>query len=99
MSEWVKLNAADGHELSAYVAKPEGEPLGALIVLQEIFGVNPSIRSVADDYAKHGFVAIAPAIFDRFEKGLELGYGHEEGLRTLRKAKAGNAATRRGSRR
>jgi carboxymethylenebutenolidase len=74
MSEWVQLKAADGHELSAYVAKPEGEALGALVVIQEIFGVNPSIRSVADAYAKDGFVAIAPALFDRFEKGLELGY-------------------------
>jgi carboxymethylenebutenolidase len=74
MSEWVQLKAADGHELSAYVAKPEGEPLGALVVIQEIFGVNPSIRAVADAYAKDGFVAIAPALFDRFEKGLELGY-------------------------
>ena len=74
MSEWVQLKAADGHELSAYVAKPEGEALGALVVIQEIFGVNPSIRSVADAYAKDGFVAIAPALFDRFEKGLELAY-------------------------
>jgi carboxymethylenebutenolidase len=74
MSEWVDLKAADGHEFSAYVARPEGKPLGALIVIQEIFGVNPSIRSVADAYAKQGFLAIAPALFDRFEKGLELGY-------------------------
>lgn len=78
MSEWVELKAADGHELSAYIAKPEGEPLGALVVIQEIFGVNGTIRSVADDYAKHGFLAIAPALFDRFEKGLELGYGPDD---------------------
>lgn len=74
MSEWVRLQAADGHELSAYVATPEGQPIGALIVVQEIFGVNPSIRSVADAYAKDGFLAIAPALFDRFERGLELTY-------------------------
>lgn len=74
MSEWVKLKAADGHEFSAYVARPEGKPIGALVVIQEIFGVNPSIRSVADAYAKQGFLAIAPALFDRFERGLELGY-------------------------
>lgn len=78
MSEWVQLTAADGQELSAYVAKPEGEALGALVVIQEIFGVNASIRAVADDYAKHGFVAIAPALFDRFEKGLELGYAGDD---------------------
>ncbi len=74
MSEWVELKVADGHELTAYVAKPKAEPLGAIIVIQEIFGVNHSIRSVADDYARHDFVAIAPAIFDRFGKGIELGY-------------------------
>ena len=74
MKNWVQLHAADGHELSAYVATPEGEPIGALIVVQEIFGVNPSIRSVADAYAKEGFLAIAPALFDRFERGLELTY-------------------------
>jgi carboxymethylenebutenolidase len=78
MSEWVQLKAADGHELSAYVAKPEGEPIGALVVIQEIFGVNPSIRSVADIYAKHGYLAIAPALFDRFERGLELTYVGED---------------------
>src|ERR1700744_639758 len=78
MSEWVNVKAADGHELSAYVAKPEGEPIGALIVVQEIFGVNASIRSVADSYAKDGFLAIAPAIFDRFERGLELTYEGED---------------------
>ena len=68
MSEWVKLKAADGHELSAYIARPEGEAIGALVVIQEIFGVNAHIRSVADGYAKDGFVVIAPALFDRYEK-------------------------------
>lgn len=75
MSEWVNLTAVDGHELKAYVARPEGTPVGAVVVVQEIFGLNPSIRSVADSLAKEGFVAIAPAIFDRFERDLELGYG------------------------
>ncbi|MDQ2840441.1 MAG: dienelactone hydrolase family protein [Acidobacteriota bacterium] len=74
MSEWVQLKAADGHKLSAYVARPEGDPVGALVVIQEIFGVNPPIRAVADAYAKDGFATIAPALFDRFERGLELGY-------------------------
>ena len=74
MSEHVKLQASDGHELDAYVAHPEGEPIAGLVVVQEIFGVNPHIRSVADGYAKDGFLAVAPALFDRYERGLELGY-------------------------
>jgi carboxymethylenebutenolidase len=74
MSEFVTLKAADGHELSAYVAKPEGTPIGALVLVQEIFGVNAHIRSVVDSYAKDGFLVIAPAIFDRFENGVDLTY-------------------------
>lgn len=74
MSETVKLRAADGNELGAYVARPAGEPRAGLIVMQEIFGVNAHIRRVADAYAKDGFLAVAPALFDRIEKGVELGY-------------------------
>jgi carboxymethylenebutenolidase len=78
MGDWVKLTAQDGHELSGYVARPEGEAVGAVVVMQEIFGVNPSIQGVADWLAGEGFLAIAPAIFDRFEKDLQLGYGPED---------------------
>ena len=78
MSEFVTVKANDGHELSAYVAKPEGTPKGALVVIQEIFGVNAHIRSVADGYAKDGYVAIAPALFDRFQRGVELKYEGED---------------------
>ena len=74
MSEYVKLRAADGHGFSAYVAHPAGEPIAGLVVVQEIFGVNPHIRSVADGYAKDGFLAVAPALFDRIQPGIELGY-------------------------
>lgn len=74
MSEWVKLKAADGFELSAYVSRPEGEVLGGIVILQEIFGVNQSIQAVADHYAEEGFVAIAPQLMDRIELGLNLGY-------------------------
>jgi carboxymethylenebutenolidase len=73
MSEFVTLHA-DGHDLSAYVARPEDEPIAALVVVQEVFGVNAHIRSVADGYAKDGFLAIAPALFDRIERGVELAY-------------------------
>ena len=78
MGDWVKVKADDGHELGAYVATPAREPIGAVVVVQEIFGVNKSIRGVADDYAAEGFLAIAPALFDRFEKNVELGYGQQD---------------------
>ena len=70
MTEYVTLKAADGHELSAYVARPEGEPIAGLVVVQEVFGINAHIRSVADGYAKDGFLAVAPALFDRIERGV-----------------------------
>jgi len=56
MGDWVKLKADDGHELGAYVAVPAREPVGALVVVQEIFGVNKSIRAVADHYASEGIL-------------------------------------------
>jgi carboxymethylenebutenolidase len=74
MSETVKLKASDGHELDAYVSTPSTTPISGLVVLQEAFGVNRHIRSVADSYAKDGFLALAPALFDRMERGVELGY-------------------------
>ncbi len=70
----VTLNSAEGFELGAYVAQPEGEPIGAVVVIQEIFGVNQHIREVADGYAAAGYYAIAPKIFDRIERDIELGY-------------------------
>ena len=78
MGEWLTLNTADGKEISAYAAEPDGKPLGGLVIIQEIFGVNKSIREVVDGYAAEGFVAIAPALFDRIQKGVELGYGPED---------------------
>ena len=74
MSETIKLKSADGHELDAYVARPAGAPLAGLVVIQEIFGVNQHIRDVADSYANDGFLAVAPALFDRVERGVELAY-------------------------
>ncbi len=78
VGEVIQLAAGDGHQLAAYVAHPQGEPIGGLVVLQEIFGVNSHIRSVADGYARDGFLAIAPALFDRYERGVELGYDGED---------------------
>lgn len=74
MTETIKIRAADSHELDAYVARPAGEPIAGLIVIQEIFGVNRHIRSIADSYAKDGFLAVAPALFDRIERNVELAY-------------------------
>ena len=74
MSDWIKLKASDGHELGAYVARPKGESIGTLILVQEIYGINGHIRGVADGYARDGFTVVAPAIFDRFERGVELKY-------------------------
>ena len=78
MGETVRIQAVDGHELDAYVAKPAGEPVAGLVVIQEIFGVNRHIRSVADGYAKDGFFAVAPALFDRVERGVELSHEGED---------------------
>jgi carboxymethylenebutenolidase len=78
MNKVVKLQASDGHELDAYVAQPEGKPWGGLVVVQEIFGINRHIRSVADRFAHEGFYAVAPAIFDRVERNVELGYEQED---------------------
>ena len=74
MGEIIQLESSDGHELAAYVAEPDGEPRGGIVVIQEIFGVNSHIRAVTDGFAADGYKAVAPALFDRIERGVELGY-------------------------
>ena len=74
MGQFTSLTSADGFTFSAYVAKPEGTPRGAIVVLQEIFGVNSHIRAVADRFAAQGYLAVAPATFERVKTGVELGY-------------------------
>lgn len=71
------LIAADGTAFSAYRADPLGAPRGGVVVIQEIFGVNAHIRDVTDQYAAAGFVAVAPALFDRVETGVELAYDQD----------------------
>ena len=79
MGEWLQLTAGDGYGLSAYRADPEADkPRGAVIVVQEIFGVNSHVRSVCDGFAGDGYVAIAPALFDRYQRNFEIGYSPEE---------------------
>ena len=78
MGQNVTLTASDGQKLGAYRADPSGAPKGAVVVIQEIFGVNHHIRAVTDNCAKAGYVAIAPAIFDRLKPNFECGYSPEE---------------------
>ena len=78
MSETVRLKANDSHELDAYLARPRGKAFGGLVVVQEAFGVNSHIRSITDGYARDGFLAVAPAMYDRIERGVELGYTGED---------------------
>ena len=94
MSTVVKLQASDGHELDAYVAQPEGKPRAGLVVVQEIFGVNQHIRSVADRFAREGFYAVAPALFDRVERNVDWGYDGEsakKGMAIVQKIGIDNA--------
>jgi carboxymethylenebutenolidase len=76
---WIELTAADGHRLAAWRAEPAGTPRGGVVVVQEIFGVNSHIRNVTDRFAREGYLSIAPALFDRVERGVELGYD-EQGI-------------------
>ena len=78
MGSILNLKAADGHSLSAYRADPAGRARGAIVVIQEIFGVNSHIRSIVDGYAAEGYTAIAPALFDRIERDVELGYAQAD---------------------
>jgi carboxymethylenebutenolidase len=70
MGRMIELMAKDGHGFSAYRAEPAGKPAGAIVVLQEIWGVNDHIRKVADGYAAEGYLAVAPGLFDRVERDL-----------------------------
>ena len=74
MGETIELTAVDGHSLGAYRATPSGATVGRLVIAQEIFGVNGHIRAVCDGFAADGYAVIAPALFDRTERGAELGY-------------------------
>lgn len=73
MGEWIPLTTAAG-PVRGWLARPEQPPLGAVVVVQEIFGVNPHIRRVTDQFAKAGFTAMAPALFDVVQPDVELGY-------------------------
>jgi carboxymethylenebutenolidase len=78
MNNFIKLKSADGFDLPVYVAEPAGKPRAAIVVLQEIFGVNSHIRAVAERFAAEGYLALAPALFERVEPGVELGYAQAD---------------------
>ncbi len=78
MGEMTTLMARDGHEFQAWLCNPKGPPRGAVVVIQEIFGLNNHIKAVADSYAEAGFLTIAPSMFDRIRRGIELGYSPPE---------------------
>lgn len=73
MGEWIPLTTPEG-PVQAWLARPVTRPLGAVVVIQEIFGVNPHIRAVTDRFAEAGFTAMAPALFDLVRPGTELRY-------------------------
>ncbi len=74
MTETIEIEAADGHRLSAYRAVPAGPRRGGVVVIQEVFGVNAHIRRVCEGFAAAGYEALAPAVFDRIARGVELDY-------------------------
>jgi carboxymethylenebutenolidase len=78
MGEFTTLMARDGHEFNAWLAAPSGPARGALVVAQEVFGVNRHIRNVSDSFAAEGYLAIAPCLFDRIRRGIELGYSEAD---------------------
>ena len=78
MGQFITLKAADGVAIPAYLAQPEGPPRAAVVVLQEIFGVNSHIRAVADRFAAEGYLAIAPATFERVKPGVDLSYSEAD---------------------
>ncbi len=74
MGEMIRITAADGHSMDAYVARPEAEPRGGVVLVQEIFGVTPQMQRCADRFAAAGYMTIVPAVFDRIEPDLLYGY-------------------------
>ena len=83
MGKRIRLRSADGFELGAWEALPQGKPKAGLVVIQEIFGVNSHIREVAEGYARSGYAALAPQLFDRVQADVELGYEADDMARGI----------------
>ena len=93
MGAYTTIMSRDGHEFQAWLTAAPGRPRGAVVVIQEIFGVNANIRGVTDDFAAQGYTAIAPCLFDRVRRGIELQYTPEnvqEGSGYLKQLKPEN---------
>jgi carboxymethylenebutenolidase len=89
MGRWIELKPEGPGPIAAWRSDPAGRPRGGIVVIQEIFGVNAHIRAVADRFAAEGYLAVAPAIFDHVEKGLDIGYDPDSRARGM--AVAGKA--------
>jgi carboxymethylenebutenolidase len=93
MGEYTTIMARDGHQFQTWLSAAPGRPRGAVVVIQEIFGVNGHIRALTDDFATQGYTAIAPCLFDRVRRGIELGYtpgDSQEGSGYLKQLKPEN---------
>jgi carboxymethylenebutenolidase len=94
MGSTIDLTASDGFKFAAYRAEPKGKAKGGVVVVQEAFGVNAHIREMADRFANDGYLAIAPALYDRVERGVETGYVGEErdkGIKIMQASSFDNA--------
>ena len=74
MDDFIKVTASDGHILDVYLAQAQGSPKGGIVLIQEIFGINSHMKSVADQYASEGYLVGAPSLFDRVESNIRLCY-------------------------
>ena len=74
MSDFEHALAQDGHITDVYVAKPESQALATIVILQEIFGITDHIKDICNQYAAHGYLAVAPALYDRIRKNIVLDY-------------------------
>ncbi|MAF84821.1 MAG: dienelactone hydrolase family protein [Gammaproteobacteria bacterium] len=83
MGEMIQLTTEDGHLLAAYQATPKETPKGGIVIVQEIFGITDHIRRVTDQYAKHGYLAIAPSLFDRVRPDIVLDYSNIDEGRSI----------------
>ena len=81
MGEIINATASDGHEFDIYLAQSKGSPRGGIVLIQEIFGVNNHIKSVAERFSSNGYLVGAPSLFDRVQPDIQLGYSTEDVIR------------------